>query len=129
MTILHKLYCSKCKKDNIPLIKQSLRKTKVSITQYYYCRDCNSEKMRKYYAKNADKVKECIYKSIIKHRAKQASRHALKYQIRIGKIKRPNTCSLCGKEGNIQGHHTDYKKPLEVVWLCSGCHADADKLK
>jgi hypothetical protein len=40
-----------------------------------------------------------------------------------GDIIKPVDCSDCGKTGvEITGHHPDYSKPLEVVWLCRKCH-------
>jgi hypothetical protein len=30
-------------------------------------------------------------------------------------------CSRCGAT-ETQAHHEDYSKPLEVIWLCRGCH-------
>ena len=42
--------------------------------------------------------------------------------IRRGKLIKPDACSRCGKTGRIHGHHPDYSKPLEVMWLCHGCH-------
>ncbi len=39
-----------------------------------------------------------------------------------GKILRPNLCSKCNSSGKIEGHHADYDKPLEVMWLCTACH-------
>lgn len=30
-------------------------------------------------------------------------------------------CQLCGKE-KTDGHHPDYSKPLEVIWLCRSHH-------
>ena len=46
-----------------------------------------------------------------------------------GKIKRPETCSVCGcKPNRIHGHHVNYYKPLDVVWVCSKCHAEIHRL-
>ena len=35
----------------------------------------------------------------------------------------PQPCEVCGKEKS-QGHHEDYSKPLDVVWLCIRHHQD-----
>jgi hypothetical protein len=42
--------------------------------------------------------------------------------VRDGKLVRPDTCQECGAGGVIHGHHRDYSKPLEVMWLCVPCH-------
>ncbi len=47
--------------------------------------------------------------------------------VKSGKIKRKLNCEHCGTEGLIHKHHSDYSKPLEVIWLCPKCHKKADK--
>jgi len=56
-----------------------------------------------------------------------SARTALSNAITRGKIKKPLRCDVCGFKGaarQIQGHHGDYSKPLDVMWLCARCHAD-----
>jgi hypothetical protein len=43
--------------------------------------------------------------------------------IRSGRLVR-QPCKRCGTKKNVQAHHDDYSKPLDVEWLCFDCHRD-----
>jgi len=73
--------------------------------------------------KNPDKVKE----NRRRYPEKNKARHLLRSAIRKGEIVRPTICSRCKEEGYIEGHHFDYNKPLDVIWLCKKCHAKEHK--
>lgn len=44
--------------------------------------------------------------------------------VRAGVLIRSDVCSVCGSTTNIEGHHDDYTKPLDVRWLCQACHKE-----
>ena len=33
-----------------------------------------------------------------------------------------NSCVKCGSKENLERHHPDYSKPLEIITLCHTCH-------
>jgi len=75
----------------------------------------NPEKLKKYRDKGARLARE-------RYPEKNASRKMVSGAITLGILIRPTTCSRCLKECKPEGHHPDYSKPLEVVWLCRKCH-------
>lgn len=43
--------------------------------------------------------------------------------IRSGKLtKQP--CEVCGSDTDVEAHHEDYSKPLDVHWLCTEHHGE-----
>ena len=42
--------------------------------------------------------------------------------VRDGRVMKPESCSVCSSKKRIHGHHFDYSKPLDVVWVCAACH-------
>jgi len=53
---------------------------------------------------------------------KRAAHCAVSNAIRGGLLIR-GPCESCGNEKS-QAHHDDYRRPLDVRWLCSKCHSD-----
>ena len=62
------------------------------------------------------------------NRIKNLARWALRHAVDRGEvIKKP--CEKCGIL-KVDGHHTDYTKPFDVIWLCRKCHhVEHKKLK
>jgi len=48
--------------------------------------------------------------------------NAVNNALRDGKIVRPSCCETCQQEAVLHGHHCDYNKLLDVMWLCDPCH-------
>lgn len=47
-----------------------------------------------------------------------------------GILVRPDHCEGCHREFDykLHGHHEDYSKPLDIVWLCRNCHGARHRL-
>ena len=88
----------------------------------YQCRDCNGEMAREWRAKNPEAKAAQSRKYLEANPDKRSAQIALGNAVRDGRVGRPGACSACGLVCIPQGHHPDYGKPLEVAWLCHGCH-------
>ncbi len=49
------------------------------------------------------------------------AREIVRTAVKRGKIEK-QPCEECGNPDS-QAHHEDYSKPLDVTWLCPGCHS------
>jgi transposase-like protein len=120
--LIHKKYCYRCKCTDKILIKAS--KSGSGNIQYYVCRECNAARKREYMTteQGREKVKAAVKRSIAKMPQKHKAGLLLNYAVKLDYIIKPKTCSNCGKETRIDGHHFDYAKALEVIWVCHLCH-------
>ena len=85
-----------------------------------YCRLCTNTYMRERTAQ-----KKNGYAALSPDAKKrQIARSYLGAYVKRGKITKPDVCSRCDSTDRIHGHHEDYDKPLEVVWVCHPCHMD-----
>lgn len=85
------------------------------IGKYRYCLDCHAEYMRENRRKHYELFPEA------KKRAN--ARSYLNVYIKRGAIKK-GPCIVCGTEKNLEAHHEDYDKPLEVIWYCRKHHIE-----
>jgi hypothetical protein len=53
---------------------------------------------------------------------KYRARNAVSNALRDGRLEKAQGCFFCGAATKLQAHHYDYKKPLDVFWLCAPCH-------
>lgn len=58
------------------------------------------------------------------------ARFRLSSAVANGRLVRASACSDCSRDEipgdhktRLHGHHPDYSKPLDVVWVCPKCHA------
>lgn len=131
-------YCAACK-DKKPLAEFYYFQTRG--VYHCYCKDCQKVRTHNYYRRNRDKViaQRDKYRATPEGRAaakksgeaaykrypeKVTARHALVQAVKSGRVQKPEVCDNCGASGKIHGHHPDYSKPLDVMWLCNPCHRD-----
>lgn len=109
-----------CKECSRALARERYQKNKTAgrarVRTYYQdnrtkiaVRQKNTARRRgaKWYAANPEKYRARAY---------------LNYYVRKGDIIKPVNCTQCHEIKPLEGHHEDYKKPLDVNWLCRKCH-------
>ena len=54
---------------------------------------------------------------------KRKARVDLDNAVRDGRVIKSPECEVCATPCNTHGHHEDYTAALDVLWVCTGCHA------
>ena len=123
-------YLNKCKdctkKDTLKYRKENIEKVR------HYDRNRPNKKER--VLKNIERIlnNEDKYKRYLEKKKEWSKKNKIKRQahnkvaraLLKGIIKRKFNCEICGCEENLEAHHNDYNKPLEVIWLCKKCHTN-----
>lgn len=121
----------KCKE----CIKRDIKKNRLEKIEYYRQYDRMRGSMphrvaaRKEYQKtDAWKVSHAksLKKSAEKYPERAKARIKFSNAVRDGKVSKL-PCFVCGCE-NTEGHHPDYGRPLDVVWLCNKHHTETHEM-
>lgn len=102
-------HCKECHKARVKLRAQ----TNPAVQAY----DRERAKRPERIAKSQANTKRWRQEHPVAYRAQNAVNNA----IRDGKLMK-GPCCICGTPENVHAHHTDYSRPLDVKWLCAGCH-------
>lgn len=97
-----KSICSKC----LGPIEES------RIGKYGYCKKCHAEWMRAYRVQYADLTDD--------QKIRANARAMVRVYVKRGSLIKLS-CQICGYD-KVEAHHSDYSKPLDIIWLCRGCH-------
>lgn len=122
-----KIYTNKHRIDNIEKVRKYDRNrpnAKERVAK-------NSERIRRLKAENNEHYIKTI--SVPKQKWNKENRYKKNAHLKVKrnitmKDNKPCQCQLCGcNDNNLEGHHYDYSKPLDVTWLCKRCHSLAHK--
>jgi hypothetical protein len=86
-----------------------------------------SETLKNYSSSLQGKEKQRLAKKLwnINNKKKVECNRMVNNAVRSGFLKKPKQCQVCSAEPKrIHGHHCDYSKPLDVIWMCPSCHAE-----
>lgn len=83
------------------------------------CRAANKERTKRY--RNPAKSLAWARAYRRRHPDRDRAWHAVDAAVRSGVLVRPERCP-CGRDARVHGHHDDYSRPLDVLWLCAVCH-------
>ncbi len=117
----HRGTCKECHRAIIREWKRSNREKVRGYDKKYkesHKKEANEYK-KEWHKKNPGKKTEYgrVYRD--RHPDKYIAHQAVKYALREGQlIKQPCGCGCV----EVEAHHEDYSKPLEVVWICRPCH-------
>lgn len=103
------------------------------------CAECTRLDVCRHRRANVDRIREYDKSRYVGERKERAAARVRQYAVAFPGRKKANTavsnavrdgrlvrlpCEVCGRSDS-HGHHDDYRKKLEVRWLCPVHHAEA----
>jgi len=71
-------------------------------------------------------ARDMAFSQLPEHKtARFNARTELQAALKEGRVFKPDSCDVCGRltpRNLITGHHWNYDRPLDVVWMCRACH-------
>jgi hypothetical protein len=125
-------YCNECKREKgrIKSIEEGRRpQNPAGMGRKTTCSNCGKEKEESYLNEGYCAGCKIFRKKQIRpfrteeQKYKDYVRKITWKAINEGLLKR-QPCEVCGTEQDVQSHHDDYSKPLEVRWLCRKHHRE-----
>jgi len=133
--------CFKCKKEKE--LESFYVHDKLRGGRMNKCKSCTQKDVRRRYYDPASKEKIIAYEkaraqkperkikkieyqknSRTRNPGKHKARAKISNSIRDGKLQK-NPCEVCG-DARVEAHHTDYRSPLRVQWLCRKHHLETE---
>ncbi len=132
--------CFKCK--TIKPLTEFYKHSEMADGHLNKCKACAKNDVGKHRSENLDRIRQYDRdRGKLDHRIKlateitrswraedkrrQTAHTAVAKAIRNGVLTRM-PCERCGAVKS-EGHHEDYDKPLDVMWLCQPCHKQRHK--
>lgn len=127
--------CTKCQ-DSKPF-SEFERRHENKNKYHSWCKDCRREYFREYNKKHKERRDKQQKQHYYDHKEQLSKRRREKYYadrsprvaryevekaVKSGDLKIPPECESCGHQKKLEGHHEDYSKPLDIIWLCMSCH-------
>ena len=103
--------------------KIEIAKRRKEIRKSPEFKEKNRIRIKEWRLKNLDKSRKSVKSWQQKHKIRHAAHQRVHRAVEEGKLIRSKYCLQCGKKCKTEGHHEDYLKPLDVIWLCRLCHA------
>lgn len=112
-------HVNKCKECN----KRDVRQNRADNIGYYrnYDRLRYDEHGVRGNPQPAEKQKQHKRDWYDRNKHKKYANTVVARAIKSGELLR-QPCSVCGCDEDVEAHHEDYDKPLDVIWLCTRHH-------
>lgn len=105
-----------------PKYERDAQKHRDSSKRHYRKLKESPKYLEKIHKDEAGRIRRETSDKTLLLKKKRQAREKLRYAVSANKVKKL-LCQVCGVSKS-EGHHDDYDKPLEVIWLCSQHHKD-----